>query len=64
MHVIQREPGGANNGDYHHHDYQGPYDSFMAAKLAGMEELVAEVNLAKRRLSEFRRVKRPAKKTD
>lgn len=60
MKVCYREhdPISSNNGDYHHHEWQGPYKTFDSAKRAGLEQLKSELNMAQRRFTDFRGLKK------
>lgn len=48
-----------NTGDYHHHNWVGPYKTFTGAKLAGLYEIRSEINVCRHRLREFAGLRKP-----
>lgn len=55
LNIERREiDGSSNNGDYHHHNWVGPYRTPLGAWREGMKILRAEISLAQMRCDEFR----------
>lgn len=49
----REDDGSKNSGDYHHHDWVGPYKSFSEAKKEGLSMLRTEKRLLEKRIKEF-----------
>lgn len=50
---LEMDAEASNNGYYYHHDWVGPFKTFLGAKRAGLKELQLELNMAQSRFNEF-----------
>lgn len=50
-----------NNGDYHHHNWRGPYKTFLGAKREAMKVVRYELQIAQFRFEQIQRLKKPKK---